>query len=193
MSGEITLLQAHAEQDADALAVAQALAEPAAFGILYERYGVRVYRYLRAKTASDEEAADLTQTVFLRAFASLRGYRSNRAPFVAWLFRIARNVSIDAHRRRQRAVAGEASGWLRPSSEFLDPVEMAIRRERLDRLRLLLADLDPSKRDLLMLRFSAGLSSAEIAAIVGKSEAAVKKQLTRIIAALKEHYHDDRS
>jgi RNA polymerase sigma-70 factor (ECF subfamily) len=56
----------------------------------------------------------------------------------------------------------------------------------------LLAALDGEKRELLALRFAGQLSSSEIATVVGKSPAAVKKQLTRLIQALKEQYHDAR-
>ena len=193
MSSAVAVVRRFGDADDDALAVARALEEPEAFGVLYERYGVRVYRYLRSKTLSNEEAADLTQTVFLKAFASLGSYRGDRTPFVAWLFRIARNASIDAHRRQKRAAAVDAVDWLQPANDPPDPAEAAMRRERLEKLRRLLLELDAQKRDLLVLRFGGGLSSSQIAAVVGKSESSVKKQLWRIISALKEHYRDELS
>src|SRR4051812_38705252 len=76
----------------DAL-VAAARESSEAFGDLYRLYLPRVYRYLSTRTASPEEAADLTQQVFLRAFHALPGYRAKEAPFTAWLFRIARNAA----------------------------------------------------------------------------------------------------
>jgi RNA polymerase sigma-70 factor (ECF subfamily) len=57
-----------------------------------------------------------------------------------------------------------------------------------ERLRSLLVELDLEKRELLALRFAAGLSSRQIAGVTGRSEAAVKKQLTRILRTLKEKY-----
>src|SRR5256714_13984737 len=74
--------------------------EPSAFGTLYDRYLGRIYAYLRARTSTDEEAADLTQQVFLQALDALPRYREGRVPFAAWLFRIARNAAIDSYRRR---------------------------------------------------------------------------------------------
>jgi RNA polymerase sigma-70 factor (ECF subfamily) len=71
------------------------------------------------------------------------------------------------------------------------PEDEVVRQERHADLRRVIAALDSDKRDLLALRFAAGLTSAEIAALVGKSEPAVKKQLTRIIDSLKEHYRDE--
>ncbi|HEY7355449.1 MAG TPA: sigma-70 family RNA polymerase sigma factor, partial [Ktedonobacterales bacterium] len=76
----------------EAALVAAAQADPAAFDALYQRYLARVYRYLRAHVGSDDEAADLTQQVFLKALDALPRYRPRGAPFAAWLFQIARHV-----------------------------------------------------------------------------------------------------
>ncbi len=126
-----------------------AQADATRFTVLYHMYVDRVYRYLLARTSSAEDAADLMQQVFLQALDALSKYRERSLPFAAWLFRIARNVAIDAHRRRQSTL-----GW--------DAVPLA-----------------------------AGLSSRQIAAVVGKREVAVKKQLSRTIHMLKEQYHEE--
>src|SRR4051794_2990949 len=71
--------------------------DPDAFWLLYERHRPAVYRYLRARTTQDEDAADLTATTFERAFVSIGRYRPREADrFRAWLFRIARNAAVDA-------------------------------------------------------------------------------------------------
>ncbi|MDQ2741914.1 MAG: sigma-70 family RNA polymerase sigma factor, partial [Chloroflexota bacterium] len=72
--------------------------DPDAFGELCVRYSGRLYSYLRARTQSDEDAADLTQQVFVKAFNALPRYRERGLPFGAWLFRIARNLLIDVQR-----------------------------------------------------------------------------------------------
>lgn len=177
-----------AESDEAALVVA-ARTDPAAFSALYQHYLTRVYRYVRAHTASDEDAADATQQVFLQALDALPAYRPRGVPFAAWLFRIARHVAIDAHRRRRDTVDLDAvPEALQPVGQP-DPETLMLRQEALTQLSTLLAQLDLPKRELLALRFAAGLSAPEIAAVVGKSPAAIKKQLTRIIQSLKEHYH----
>ncbi len=179
------------DMDDDAALVARARADPAAFGALYERYLDRIYAYLRARASTPEEAADLTQHVFLHAFDALDGYRLRRASFATWLFRIARNAATDAHRRRKETIAWDL---LPPASQPAtddDPEAGALRREARDRLRLVLAACDARTREVLALRYGAGLSVAEVAAVVGRSEAAVKKQLTRALRALKEQYDDE--
>jgi RNA polymerase sigma-70 factor (ECF subfamily) len=175
----------------DAALIADAQRDPRAFDALYRRYLTRVYRYTRAHTASDEDAADLTQQIFLRALDALPRYRAGPAPFGGWLFRIASNTLVDAHRRRAPAqIALDALPEALHPHAGHEPEATALRAESLARLRELVAALDAEKRELLALRFAARLSSPEIAAAVGKSPAAVQKQLTRILHALKEQYHD---
>lgn len=171
------------ERDDALVAVAQT--DRAAFALLYERHFTAVYRYLRTRTSSTDDTADLTQQVFLRAFEALPRYRPSRAPFAAWLIRIARNAATDAHRRRTSP--GQLPvGGAEPS---VSPPEFGIAEdERLDRLRELIAHLPEEKRELLALRFAAGLSSREIAAVVGRGESAVKKQLSRTLTQLKEQF-----
>lgn len=174
----------------DAVVVRAAQGDPAAFAPLYVRYHPRVYRYLRLRAATDDEAADLTQQVFLQALDALPRYRERGLPFAAWLFRIARNVATDAHRLRRPTLDIDLLPERLDVVSDDDPEVAALRRERVERLREQLATLHPDKRELLGLRFAAGLSSREIAPVVGRSEAAVKKQLTRIIQQLREQYGD---
>ena len=73
------------EQPRDDVLVASALAEPAAFSAIYERYWLAVYRYLRAQGADEDSAMDLTASTFERAISSLRGYRGHGGGLGAWL------------------------------------------------------------------------------------------------------------
>jgi RNA polymerase sigma-70 factor (ECF subfamily) len=176
--------------DDEAALIAAAQADPLAFGALYRRYLPRVYRYVRAHSAGDDDAADLAQQVFLRALDALPAYRPRGAPFAAWLFRIARNAAVDAARSRHPTVDWQAlPEALHPADERGPEAEL-LRHEDLRRLAGLLRTLDPAKRELLALRFAAGLSATEIAEVVGKRPEAVKKQITRTLQALKEQYRD---
>lgn len=172
----------------DETLVQTARTDPAIFGLLYQRYRHRIYAYLRARAASKEDAADLTQLVFLRALDGLPRYRGRGNEFAAWLFRIARNAATDYYRRHKLA-----TGWdhlpapLQLHAEH-DPEKAALRDEEIARLRPLVLALAPDKRELLALRFAAGLTAGEIAAVLGKSEAAVRKQLSRTLQTLKEQY-----
>jgi RNA polymerase sigma-70 factor (ECF subfamily) len=176
---------------ADGALIEAALVQPEAFGLLYQRYMPRVYRYVSTLTASSDEAADVTQQTFIKAMSALSTYRAGRASFSAWLLRIARNAAFDAHRRRRPSVRWDTLAGLVVEAGCESPEALVLKQERLTRLRALVQELDPAKRELLALRFAAGLTSREIGAVVGKSEGAVKKQLFRIIASLKEHYLEE--
>ncbi|MDI3339559.1 MAG: sigma-70 family RNA polymerase sigma factor [Sphaerobacter sp.] len=184
--GEITDERQAAEHEAALVAAARE--DPAAFGVLYQAYLPRVYRFPRARATTDAEAADLTQEVFVRALAAILRYRERGLPFAAWLFRIARNVATDAARRRRPTVSWEHVPEPEHPAHPADPARAALDREAMERLRALIAALDEEKRDLLALRIGAGLSIREISATVGKSEAAVRKQLARTLATLKDQH-----
>jgi RNA polymerase sigma-70 factor (ECF subfamily) len=185
----ITLRAGHVVEGPDDAIVAAAQADPAAFGTIYDRYLPRVYRYLAAKAASPEDAADLTQAVFLKAFDGLARYRPGPTPFASWLFRIARNTSVDSHRRTRPSVSWEFVPEIAPNG-FDSPEDAALKLEGIRELRLALATLDRTKVDLLALRYAGGLTVAEIAPLVGKRPEAVKKQLQRILHDLKELYRE---
>src|SRR3972149_10639406 len=86
----------------DAALVARAQAgEVEAFGVGYERYFDRVFRYLRSRLSDDREAEDISATVFLRAFQALGRYRERGWRFSAFLYRVARNAVVDDFRRRR--------------------------------------------------------------------------------------------
>jgi len=175
--------------EADLVRLAQE--DPSAFAVLYQRYLSCVYNYVRARMGSEEDAADLTQQIFLQALNALPAYQARGVPFAAWLFQMAHNAVIDLYRRRKSFVSWDMLPDIfhaPPGQEDMDA--LLVHHERLARLKILLARLDPFERDLLALRFAAGLSSPEIAQVVGKSPAAVKKQLTRLLHTLKEQYRE---
>jgi RNA polymerase sigma-70 factor (ECF subfamily) len=165
--------------------------DPAAFGQLYERYRDRLYWYLRARTLSEEDAADLLQQVFLQALDRISQYNPRKGPLVAWLFGIARNAAGNHHRGRRTTVSWDLiPDVLRPVS-YDNPESQVLHDESLTRLSDIFAALDRDKRELLVLRYIVGLSFAEMGSIVGKSEAATRQQVSRLLRALKEHYRDD--
>lgn len=171
------------------LLVRLAAKDSSAFALVYVRHAPKIFAYLAAKTNVDE-AADLTQEVFERALRALPRYRDRDAPFRAWLFRIARNAAVDFRRKRRVTIVPITAVDLTSSEDLLD---RAVQAEQLDRLRSHVDRLNDADRELLELRYAGGLRSREIAATVGRSEAAVKKQLWRIVRGLKEQMNEFRS
>lgn len=161
-----------------------------AFAPLYEQHVDRVFRYLRALGCDEDDAAELTSLTFERALRHINRYRPRGAGFVPWLLRIARNAYIDASRRR-RAQPLDPDHGASLTDPDPTPEEAAIAAEEHRWIHSLVARLPDVQRDALALRFAAGLSSREIAVVIGKSEAATKKLLTRSLATLKEASRHD--
>jgi RNA polymerase sigma-70 factor, ECF subfamily len=160
----------------------------AAFEPLYLRYRERIYQYVRLRSPSDEDAADATQEVFLRAMKALPRYQTRGIPVVVWLLRITRHLAINQQRRQRPWVSWDAlPDRLQPTTE--QDVELLVQRqEALERLKIFVGTLKPAERELLALRYAAGLSAPEIAAVIGKRPPAVRKQLSRLLQSLKERY-----
>ena len=155
-----------------------------AFAAIYVGHRETVFRYVRARCASDDDAVELTAVTFERALAAMPRYTSRGGGVVAWLLRIARNAVIDQERRRRPAAPGPEY----PERRSPDPTpeEAAILTEERRSLRLLLGGLPSEQRDALALRYGAGLTAREIAVVIGKSEAATQKLISRALARLKE-------
>lgn len=156
-----------------------------ALAMLYEFYFPRVYRYVAARVMVSEDAEDVTEEVFFRILANLEKFTWRGLPFGAWVFRIARNEVV-SHVRKQK-VRGNTS-----------PLEEAIPDTRqdhtaavesgmlLEAVRMAAAQLPEAQREVLSLRFGAGLSVAETAATLNKSENNVKVLQHKAVARLKK-------
>jgi RNA polymerase sigma-70 factor, ECF subfamily len=172
----------------DTEAVVQlALHNPEAFDELYRRYLSPLYRYLYRRLDNQRDAEDLTAQVFIEVLEGLAAgrYRPGGC-FPAWLFTIARRRAIDFYRQRPtQALVGDLPS---PEPGLLAALE---KHEDLDRLAHLVAGLDEERQELLRMRFSAGLSFSEIAQIEGRSEAAVKMSLYRILETLRAAWEEN--
>ncbi len=159
--------------------VSAAQADPQEFAALYERYVQPVYRYFHSRLGGDGEAEEMTAQTFLRALEALPRYR-HRGHFGAWLFAIARNLSIDHFRQeKEQLPLGESH-----PAEDADPLAQVVHAEQVERLAGLFRDLGDDEQELVRLRYAAGLSFAEISILLGRKEDAVKKSLYRLLARL---------
>lgn len=166
----------------DELARAAVAGEVEAVGHLYDRLVGPIYRYVALRVGRREDAEDLTQLVFERIVSGLPRYQPNGRPFEAWAFRIARNAVIDHHRRRRpfEALDPEAEPT---GAESLDA--LAVRGEEIRDLRRAVACLTPDQQEALALRYAAGLSAEEAAAVMGRRAGTVRGLTFRAIAALR--------
>jgi RNA polymerase sigma factor (sigma-70 family) len=161
--------------------VAATLKNPESFALLYDRYVIRVYRYMLHRTGHDLEAEDLTSQVFLDALKSLPHF-SKKIPFGAWLFTIARRRVADYYRGLHPTASFDETRDLMSSED--DPLKQVIQTERLDRLERQMSQLEEREREILRLRFSAELSFVEIGMLLGQRENTVKKSFYRLLDRL---------
>lgn len=165
-----------------------AQSDPAAFGVLYERHRLSVFRYLRTRTSSVDDAAELTAVAFERALIAMPRYRPIGGGIVAWLLRIARNAAIDAGRR---ASAVPLIADLPDERRAIGPEETALANEARATLVAAVNQLPEIQREAIVLRYAARLTAREIGDVLGKSDQATQKLLTRALATIRESYRVD--
>ena len=176
---------ASAEEDASLVRAAQR--DPADFAPLYRRYVTRIYRYIYSRVGNAADAENLTAQVFTEALEGLDRYRE-QGNFAAWLFTIARHKLTDHYRRQRPHVPLNEA--LDSSAEEENPLDHMVHEEALKRLAALVAQLDEEKQELLRLRFAAGLTYGQIGRLIGRSEAAVKVAVHRLLHRLKAAWEE---
>jgi RNA polymerase sigma factor (sigma-70 family) len=153
------------------------------FAALYQRTFPRVYAYVMSLLRDRSAAEDVTAQAFERAYRKRGSYRARRGSPEAWLFGIARNAALDELRRRGRRASLESEPADEDSPTADDQAELALRREV---VREALTKLDGRERDLLSLKFSGGLSNAEIGRVLGVSESNAGTRLHRALTKLRK-------
>jgi len=171
--------------DVELVRAAQA-GDATSFGRLYEKYFDKVYGYLSFKMGNATEAEDVTEQVFLKALESLGGYKWTGVPFQAWLFRIAHNLMVDSLRRRSRRPSEPLEQAMemtdtRPSNDPEAMLAQTLTREGLTQAVDRLTEL---QKQVISLKFAGGLSNAEVANHMGKTEGAVKSLQHAALASL---------
>ena len=154
---------------------AAARGDRAAAAELFDTYQPRLYRYALGKLRSPADAEDVVSETFARVLAKLDGFRWKGGGFEAWIFRIASNLVVD----RTRTTARE-----RPTEEEIDrreeaverlPEEQTLRLETSQELSSLLVGLPDDQREVLLLRFAAGLDTHETGAVMGRNANAIRQ------------------
>lgn len=148
------------------------------FAALYQELAPRVFTYVYRHVGNRQDAEDITSETFTRAFSSASKPPADSVS--PWIYTIAKNLMIDRARHRKRwhpALLFAPSTQSDPDDEIL--------------LRSLLDELSAEARDAILLRFLAGLSSAEIGAILGKNSGAVKMLVHRALLKLRKRWQEE--
>ena len=180
-----------ASEEASWVARAKA-GDQAAFAELFARYERRIYAFVYRMMGNPDDAFDLTQETFLKAFRALD--RTDAELNVnAWLHRIASNACMDVLRRRQRLrwLPWDGARHERASSQREDDPEDTLLGDETQRaVARVLQAMSPRNRQAMILREYEGLSYQEIAAVVGLSLPAVKSLLFRARQEFRDRYHE---
>ena len=159
-----------------------------AFTRLYEDYFDKIYRYIVIKVGNETEAEDMTQQVFLNALQSISSFKWQGVPFSAWLYRIAHNQVVDHLRKKTKrpATFEDPPIYVSDGNKYSDPQKMTEHNMNMEQLVSASEQLTEAQREVISLRFTSDLSTAEVAKIMGKSEGAIKALQHSAIVALRK-------
>jgi len=154
-----------------------------AFDALYRSTVSDVFAYVMSVVRDRSAAEDVTAAVFERAYRKRSGFDARRGSERAWVFGIARNAALDELRRRSRTAALVVEPDDPAATRAFDEAEAVDRRAT---VRAALTALEPRDRELIALKFHAGLSNVEIAALLGISEANAGTRIHRVVTKLRK-------
>ena len=160
--------------------------DPEAFEALVEKYKKPVYRIARSSVNRHDDADDLAQEIFIRAWEGIRKFKG-RSTFKTWLFRIAVNTSINYHRRVGEKVEREIElkeEGLRRSDDA--PLDTLLKGERKAKLREMIGRLPGKQRKTLILKIDGEMKYSEIAKAMGCSEGTAKANFFHAVNRLRK-------
>lgn len=156
----------------------------AALASHYEEYYDKIARYIFVYIGNQSEAEDLASEVFLKALESLDSYQERGLPMRAWLFKIAHNLVVDYLRKiSKRKVVPLEEAEIASTANTAETAESHLQVEKLSES---LKQLSPAQREVINLRFFAGLSSSEAGKVIGKSPGAVREMQRVAINSLRK-------
>ena len=179
-------------EDSDAVAVARAQAgDQDAFGMLVERHSIRLFQLVYRMTGNEQDAEDVVQETFLRAYKQLNRFES-RAGFSTWLHRIAANCSLDLLRKRKRqdqqadAIEIESEEPISTlASHAPPPDDQVFHLEVQQKIEAVMEQLTPMERTAFVLRHFEGRSIEEIGRALGTGPSATKQSIFRAVQKMR--------
>jgi RNA polymerase sigma-70 factor, ECF subfamily len=157
------------------------------FDAVYREQMPRIYNYFRYRFGDDALAEDLTADTFTRAWQNRQKYRRDLSAFSTWLYTIARRVAIDQFRRGRVTVPLDDS---LPARDTRSPEEISELGDDLVHLEALLSRLTDRDRELVALKYGAGLTNRAISGLVGLTEANVAVILYRVVVQIRTRWEN---
>lgn len=157
--------------------------EKDAFGLLYQKYFQKIYRYCKINLRSEELAKDVTQESFVRAYKKLKTFKTDgQWSIQAFLFAIARNLIIDHSRKKKETGLEEAENI----EGAIDLYEDYDRQENIQKIRIVLSKLEEVDRQIVLLRYFEEMPSGEVAKILGIKDGALRVRTFRVMQKVKD-------
>jgi RNA polymerase sigma-70 factor, ECF subfamily len=171
--------------------IARAKEDTREFGRLYERYNLRIFRYIYRRVGDHETAEDLTAQTFQQALAALPDYEWRGVPFSAWLYRIAGNLVIRHRRVNAREISMEhIERVVDERGAFDDPLDAVIQQTSNDQLYAAMRRLSDDQRKALTLKYAHGLKNHEVGVLMNRSEGGIKQLVHRAMLVLRQALRD---
>ncbi len=155
-----------------------------AFGMLYDHYHPQVYRFLYYRVGSQALAEDLTSDTFFRALRSMSSFRWQGKDFGAWLMTIARNLTTDHYKSGRNRLEMTTEDMSPHDSATEGPETAVLASLTNEALMEALRQLPPEQQECLVMRFLQGMSIAETAQVMGRSDGAIKQLQLRAVRNL---------
>ena len=160
------------------------------FGIIYDRYADKIYTKCAGFSRSDDEAADLTQDVFLMIFVKMGGFKGD-SKFSSWVYALTYNFCVNYVNRNKERKMSEKSDKLDAAEANLsiNVEDRSLFRLRTDKLKRVLEHIAPEDKAILLLKYQDDVPVKELCTILNIGESAVKMRLKRAKARLIETYN----
>ena len=168
--------------DEEALRNRAADLDPAALAEIYDLYSGKIYSYIYHRTGDAAVAEDLVGDVFVRMLEALRADRAWSTSLQGWLYRIAHNLVVDHFRRQSKRDGPELDErWMAGE----DPTTSFEGLFSSNQLRIAMRFLTEEQRQVIVFKFAEGLSNVEVAAVMNKTEGAIKALQHRALEAMR--------
>jgi len=170
--------------EAEILVERAASGDTEAFGRLYDMYADRIYRHIYYRVSNVEDARDLTQEVFIKAWRALPKYKRTKTPLLGWLFTISHNRIIDYYRKKRDF--SYLNNEIIPDARKKDPEKLAEEQFTQQEVRRAILQLPEDQQQVILMSFIEGFKYSEIAAALNKSEGNIRVIIHRALKKMRE-------
>lgn len=175
--------QSRQQLDEEEQQIRAAIADPQAFGVLYDKYYLRIFRYVFQRVEDEDTAADITSVVFSKALFGLNKYQFRGVPFSAWLFRVAQNELNQVFRKNK--VQKVVNIPMENLAQIAEDTNEENLEERIETLKNAMKNLSEDELELVEQRYFENRSYKEMGEILDMEENNARVKTFRVIQKLK--------